>query len=70
MIRSLKTYGIIKGVRGQEGINEFKYAEILTRLSALVEVAPEIFELDLNPILGKGEQVIAVDARVRIEKEM
>ena len=68
MIRSLKSYGIIKGVRGQEGVNEEIFADIVVRLSALVTVAPEIFEMDLNPLLGKKDKVVAVDARIRIEK--
>jgi len=68
MIRSLKSYGIIKGARGQEGVNEEIFADIVERLSALVTVAPEIFEMDLNPLLGKKDKVVAVDARIRIEK--
>ena len=68
MIRNLRGYGIIAGVRGQERINEYMFADILTRVSALVEVAPEIFEMDINPLLGKSDRVIAVDARIRIEK--
>ena len=38
------------------------------RISALVKVAPEIFEMDLNPLLGNKDNVVAVDARIRIEK--
>lgn len=68
MIRGLRSYEIIKGVRGREGVNEELFAEILWRLSALLKAAPEVFEMDLNPLLGTGNQVIAVDARVRIEK--
>jgi acetate---CoA ligase (ADP-forming) len=68
MIRSLKSYGIIKGARGQEGVNEEIFADIVVRLSALVTAAPEIFEMDLNPLLGKKDSVVAVDARIRIEK--
>ncbi len=68
MIRSLKSYGIIKGARGQEPINEQILAEIVSRVSALVTVAPEIFEMDINPLLGSKDKVIAVDARIRIEK--
>lgn len=68
MIQGLKSYGIIKGVRGQEPVNEQLFAEIVSRVSALVCVAPEIFEMDLNPLLGKADKVIAVDARIRIEK--
>lgn len=68
MIKGLKGYGIIKGARGQKGINEEIFAEIVERLSALVEAAPEIAEMDLNPLLGNPETVVAVDARIRIEK--
>jgi len=68
MIRNLKSYGIIKGVRGQEGVNEEMFAEIVARVGALVSVAPEIAEMDLNPLLGKADKVVAVDARIRIEK--
>ncbi|MFW5758478.1 MAG: acetate--CoA ligase family protein [Bacteroidota bacterium] len=68
MIRSLKSYKIIEGIRGSKGVDEEKFAEILVKLSALLEAAPEITELDLNPLLGSSERVIAVDARIRIEK--
>ncbi|MBU0766029.1 MAG: acetate--CoA ligase family protein [Bacteroidetes bacterium] len=68
MIRSLESYGILKGVRGQEGINEKQFRDVIMRVSVLVTVAPEIFEMDLNPLLGKADKVIAVDARIRIEK--
>jgi len=68
MIKSLKSYKIIQGVRGQEGVNEKKFSEIIVRLSALLEAAPEIKELDLNPLLGNAQKVVAVDARIRIEK--
>ncbi|OFX83427.1 MAG: CoA ligase [Bacteroidetes bacterium GWF2_33_16] len=68
MIRKLKSYGIIKGARGQEGVNEDLFAEIVVRVSALVKAAPEIAEMDLNPLLGKADRVVAVDARIRIEK--
>ena len=68
MIQGLKSYGIIKGVRGQEPVNEDKFADAITRVAALMKVAPEIFEMDLNPLLGNKEAVVAVDARIRIEK--
>ncbi|MCT4604160.1 MAG: acetate--CoA ligase family protein [Marinifilum sp.] len=69
MIQGLNSYGIIKGVRGQEPVNEDRFAEAVTRVAALMKVAPEIFEMDLNPLLGNKDAVVAVDARIRIEKE-
>jgi acetate---CoA ligase (ADP-forming) len=68
MIHSLKSYDIIKGVRGKPGINESKYSDIIRRLSALIQIAPEITELDLNPLMGTKDSIIAVDARILIDK--
>ena len=68
MIHSLRAYKIIKGTRGQKGVNEDKFAEIIVRLSTLLRFATEIKEMDINPLLATEKQVIAVDARIRIEK--
>ena len=68
LIKQLKGYKIIKGVRGQEPVNEDLFAETVARVSALVAAAPEIAEMDLNPLLGTPTAVTAVDARIRIEK--
>ena len=68
MIHSLRAYKILKGTRGQQGINERKYAEIIVRLSTLLRFATEIKEIDINPLLADANDVIAVDARILIEK--
>ena len=68
MIQSLNGYKIIKGVRGQEGVNQEAFNETIRRVSALCIAAPEIAEMDLNPLLGNSKGVVAVDARIRIEK--
>ena len=68
MIRSLKSYKIIKGARGQQGVDEEKFADVMVRLSALLSMAPEIFELDLNPLLGQKDRVVVVDARICLRK--
>lgn len=68
MIHSLRAYKIIQGTRGQKGVNEDKFAEIIVRLSTLLRFATEIKEMDINPLLATETDVIAVDARIRIEK--
>lgn len=68
MIRGLQGYEILKGIRGQQGIDENIFAGILTRLSALLITAPEIFEIDLNPLIGNEEKIMVVDARINIKK--
>ena len=67
-LKNLKGYKILEGVRGQAGVNIDLYAEQVVRVSALVQAAPEIAEMDLNPLLGNPRYVTAVDARIRIEK--
>ena len=68
MIRSLRSYSIIRGTRGKPGINEAKFAEIIVRLSSLLRHATEIKEMDLNPLIGSPEGITVVDARIRIER--
>ncbi len=68
MVKSLKSYKVIKGARGQKGTDELLFVEIICRLSLLVESAPEIVEMDMNPLIGTEKSVVAVDARIRIEK--
>ena len=68
MLANLRGYKILEGVRGQDPVNIDIYAEQIARVSALVMAAPEIAEMDLNPLLGTPKAVVAVDARIRIEK--
>ena len=68
MLTKLRGYKILQGVRGQEPVNIDLYADQIARVSALVQAAPEIVEMDLNPLLGNPRYVTAVDARIRIEK--
>jgi len=68
MIRSIKAYDIIKGIRGREGVNEAMFREAIIRVSALLREAPEIAEMDINPLLGTQSYVMAVDARILLKK--
>jgi acetyltransferase len=68
MLVSTKTYHILKGVRGQEGVDIEKIAEGLQRLSQLVTEFPQIQQMDINPyVVGpEGTTPIAVDARMSV----
>lgn len=68
MIKNLKAYKIIEGVRGQEGVNIAAFVDAIRRIGALVTIAPEIAEMDINPLLGNAKSVKAVDARISIKK--
>lgn len=69
MIHSLRGYPIIKGARGQKGIDEQSYADMIVRLSTLLRFAKEIKEMDINPLIADSRGIFAVDARIRIEKQ-
>jgi acetyltransferase len=68
MIRRLRAYKIIQGTRGRGGVNEVLFSEIIQRISALVTAAPEIVEMDINPLMGSMSDITAVDTRIRIER--
>jgi acetate---CoA ligase (ADP-forming) len=70
MLVSTKTYRMLKGVRGQEGVDIGAIAEGLQRLSQLVTEFAQIQELDINPyVVGpEGTTPIAVDARISVEQ--
>jgi acetyltransferase len=68
MLRQLKSYKLMKGYRKQEGVNIPLFEEIIVRLSSLLRFASEIKEIDINPLLGNKTEILAVDARIRIEK--
>jgi len=65
----LKAYPILNGYRGKDGIAIDQFVQIIQKVSDLVMYLPEIAELDINPLLGNKETILAVDARVRIEVE-
>ncbi|MBL4745744.1 MAG: acetate--CoA ligase family protein [Flavobacteriaceae bacterium] len=68
MIQNLKAYPMLKGIRNQEGVDIEAYASITAKIASLVTIAPEISELDLNPLLGEKTGILTVDARICIEK--
>ena len=68
MIHGLRAIKLLEGIRGKEGVNLTLFNEVIRRVSALCAAAPEIFEMDINPLLGNSKSITAVDARIRIEK--
>jgi acetyltransferase len=70
MLINTRTYKMLKGVRGEEGVDIDAVAEGLQRLSQLVTEFPQIQEMDINPyVVGRaGTRPIAVDARISVEQ--
>lgn len=65
MIQKLKIYPMLKGFRGQSGINLEQFALLISKVSELVLAVPEITEIDINPLIAFDDQIVAVDARIR-----
>ena len=70
MLESLKIYPLLKGYRGSPAKNIDKLIQVLIRLSYLAADYPEILELDINPLLVTAEDVIALDARIVIDRSL
>lgn len=70
MLVRTKTYDVLKGTRGQEGVDIGAIAEGLQRLSQLATEFPQIKEIDINPyVVGReGTTPIAVDAMMTLEQ--
>jgi acetyltransferase len=66
MIREIRSFGLLRGVRGEPPADLDATADALLRLSQLVTDFPEIVEMDINPLMvfEKGRGVMGVDMRL------
>lgn len=68
MLRELKSYKLLEGVRGQKGIDIDKFADTIIKVSNLVTLIPEIEEMDINPLIATERELNAVDFRIKLGK--
>jgi acetyltransferase len=66
MIRSIRSFPLLEGVRGEPGADLGTLVEVVQRISQLVGDHDRILELDINPFLSFAEGGVAVDARVTL----
>ncbi|MFV0375671.1 MAG: acetate--CoA ligase family protein [Mangrovibacterium sp.] len=66
-IEQLKGLPVLQGKRGQQGISLDGFAGLVCRVSALLELLPEIKELDLNPVFAQNDVFRVADVRIRVE---
>ena len=66
MLSSIKGAPLLKGVRGQKGVDQGRLAEIILRLSQMVSDLPAIKEMDLNPVMAFEDAAVVVDARISL----
>ena len=67
MLNELRGVRLLRGFRGAPALDEAALAETVLRVSELVELCPEIAELDLNPVIVTRTGAIVVDARIRLD---
>jgi acetyl coenzyme A synthetase (ADP forming)-like protein len=68
MIKGIRGFKLLQGVRGEAGADLDLLAEILLRLGQLAQRHPRIREVDVNPFLASPDRAHAraVDARIRV----
>ncbi|MBP7147251.1 MAG: acetate--CoA ligase family protein [Acidobacteria bacterium] len=66
MLAAIKAAPLLKGVRGEKGVDEDGLVELIQRLSQLVTELPAIQEMDLNPVIAYPERVLIADARISL----
>ena len=64
MLDSVGAAEVLRGVRGAKGVNRAALADIIGKVSKLVNDFPEIQEVDLNPIFATAKEARAVDVRI------
>jgi acetyl-CoA synthetase (ADP-forming) len=69
MIKEIKGYPLLQGMRGKEPVNIRVLVDIILKISNLIEGNPQIKELELNPIFAYGDGAVAVDARIILERD-
>ena len=64
MIKEIKAYKILEGVRGQPPADQETVVKILMATSKMLEECPEVKELDMNPVIVYEKGARIVDARI------
>lgn len=68
MVNRLRMRPILYGMRGEIPCDVEAFYDAIQKVSQLVELCPEISELDLNPLMLSAKGIVTVDARIKIEK--
>ena len=68
LVETTRAYKLLRGYRNHPPVNMEAITQALTRISQMTAMIPEIFELDINPLLADETGVIALDARIVVRK--
>ena len=67
MIREVKMYRLLEGVRGEPPRDRTALSQAILRLSQLAERHPRIIEMDINPLIALEQGALAIDARIQVD---
>lgn len=66
-LRSLRLLPLLQGYRGRAPADLDRIADVALRLAALADrLGPKLREVEINPLIVRGRDVVAVDVRVTI----
>ena len=68
MVAELRAAPLLRGYRGAAPADEAALIDVVLRVSALLDICPEVHELDLNPVTVLARGAWAVDVRIRVER--
>jgi acetyltransferase len=70
MISSIRSYPLLTGVRGEKAYDVDAVADVLVRVSRLVEDFPQVLEFEINPlmVLPEDEGCFAMDMRLTLKE--
>ncbi|WP_419778585.1 acetate--CoA ligase family protein [Maridesulfovibrio sp.] len=66
MVREIRSYMLLKGVKGGEPVDFEAITDVLIRMSCLASDFPEIYEAEFNPVLVNSEEALVADARMTV----
>ena len=67
MVRGIRGYKMLEGVRGETSVDLVAIQEIIQRVSQLAGEQEAIAEMDINPLVAFPDRVVALDARFKIQ---
>ena len=68
MVENLRCRPLLEGYRGRPAADRGAFENLIRRVAALVDLVPELAELDLNPVMlrAPGQGAVVVDVRMRL----
>jgi Acyl-CoA synthetase (NDP forming) len=66
LIEELKGRALLRGYRGAPAADESAFRTLLLALSQMLDVCPEIEEMDLNPVMVLRTGAVVVDSRIKV----